>query len=99
LSASAESSDGSIRVTVGSSGQVETLKLDDRVQQLRGQELSRRILEVMRRAQASLAGQVAVEVERTVGADTETGRAVIHSFETRFPRSESETGEEPGDGR
>lgn len=90
LTGRAESADGSIRVTVGSSGQVESLDLDDRVRELRGEELSRRILAVMRRAQASLAGQVTTEVQATVGADTETGRAVIHSFESRFGVQEPE---------
>jgi hypothetical protein len=97
LTGSAESRDGSIKVTVGSSGQVEALDLDDRVQQLRGAELSRQILAVMRRAQADLSGQVAAQVRETVGADTETGRAVIHSFEARFPEREPE--DEGGEAR
>ena len=99
LTASAESADGSIRVTVGSSGQVESLDLDDRVQRLAGPELSRRIMTVMRDAQARLARQVAAEVEQTVGADTETGRAVIHSFDSRFPGSDHDDEREPGHGR
>jgi hypothetical protein len=40
---------------------------------------------VMRKAQSNLAAKVSAEVEETVGSDTETGRAVIHSFSTRFP--------------
>jgi DNA-binding protein YbaB len=99
LAGHARSGDGSIRVTVGSSGVLESLELDDTVRQLRGPELSRRIMAVMRDAQAKLAGQVAAEVERTVGADTETGRAVIHSFESRFPGSGGDTDEEPDRGR
>jgi hypothetical protein len=99
LTGSAESPDGSIKVTVGSTGQVEMLELDDRVHQVRGPELARRIMAVMRDAQAGLAGQVAVQVEQTVGSDTETGRAVIHSFETRFPAADPENGREPGDAR
>ena len=99
LTASAESADGSIRVTVGSAGQVESLDLDDRVQRLAGPELSRRIMTVMRDAQAKLARQVAAEVEQTVGADTETGRAVIHSFDSRFPGTERDDEREPGHGR
>jgi len=97
LTGSAESRDGSIRVTVGSAGQVESLDLDDRVQQLRGAELSRQILAVMRRAQADLSGQVAAQVRETVGTDTETGRAVIHSFEARFPAPEAD--DEDGESR
>jgi hypothetical protein len=61
---------------------------------LRGAELSRQILAVMRRAQADLSGQVAAQVRETVGADTETGRAVIHSFEARFPQRDDDEGEE-----
>jgi YbaB/EbfC DNA-binding family len=85
LTGRASSDDDSIKVTVGSSGQLESLDLDDRATDLRGDELSRRILTVMRKAQANLAAQVSTEVEATVGADTETGRAVIHSFSARFP--------------
>jgi hypothetical protein len=86
LTGRAESRDGSIAVTVGSSGQVQQLELDD-------PELAGRILAVMRQAQADLARQVAAQVETTVGADTETGRAVIHSFEARFPEQDAADGE------
>ena len=86
LTCRASSTDGAIQVTVGPSGQVQELELDDRVQRLAGRELARQILTVMRRAQAGLAEKVSAEVRDTVGADTETGRAVIHSFETRFPQ-------------
>jgi hypothetical protein len=92
LTGSAESRDGSIKVTVGSAGQVESLELDDA-------ELARRILSVMRRAQSKLTGQVAAEVEETVGADTETGRAVIHSFESRFGEPQSDEDDNGGAGR
>lgn len=85
LTSTAQSGDGAITVTVGASGQVEALELEDRVQSLPGRELSRRIMVVMRQAQARLADQVTAEVRQTVGADTETGRAVIHSYEVRFP--------------
>jgi YbaB/EbfC DNA-binding family protein len=85
LSGTAESRDGLIRVTVGSTGQIERLDLADPAAGLTGAELSRRIMRVMREAQSRLAGAVAAVVEQTVGTDTETGRAVIHSFETRFP--------------
>ncbi|WP_433384995.1 YbaB/EbfC family nucleoid-associated protein [Actinoplanes sp. CA-142083] len=90
LTGKAEGRDGAIRVTVGSAGQVERLELDDRVHELSGPRLADEIMTVMRRAQASLSGRVAEEVQATVGADTETGRAVIHSFDTRFPAAERE---------
>lgn len=78
LTGRASSDDDTVRVTVGSAGQIESLDLGD-------EELARTILAVMRKAQADLATRVSAEVEETVGADTETGQAVIHSFTTRFP--------------
>ena len=44
LTGSAEDRDGAIRVTVGSSGQVEALDLDDRVHELSGPRLAREIV-------------------------------------------------------
>lgn len=99
LTAHGESNDGSIKVTVGSTGQIEKLVLDDRVQRLSGEELSRQIMTVMRKAQASLSTLVTSEVAATVGVDTETGRAVIGSFETRFPQPPEDGRDGERDGR
>jgi hypothetical protein len=85
LVGSAEGRDGAIRVTVGSAGQVEALDLDDRVHELSGPQLAREIVAVMRRAQAVLSAEVVEQVRATVGADSEAGRAVIGSFDARFP--------------
>ena len=85
LTGRARNTDGSITVTVGSNGQVEDLQLDDRVQRLPGRELAQQILAVMRAAQRQLAERVAGQVERTPGADTPTGRAVVDAFDRRFP--------------
>jgi hypothetical protein len=90
LTASAESRAGAIRVTVGSAGQVERLELDDRVHEFSGPRLAREIMAVMRDAQAALSGRVAEVVRATVGDDTETGRAVLHSFASRFPTPRGE---------
>jgi hypothetical protein len=78
LTATARSEDGGVVVTVGSNGQLEHLELTDR-------ELARTILTVLRAAQRRLSEQVAAEVQRTVGADTETGRAVVDAYDRRFP--------------
>jgi hypothetical protein len=90
LTGSAEGQDGAIRVTVGSTGQVESLDLDNRVHELSGPRLAQEIISVMRRAQAVLSGRVSDEVRATVGEDTETGRAVIQSFDSRFPAPRDE---------
>jgi hypothetical protein len=70
------------------------LELDDRVQRLRGRELARAIMSTMRRAQTGLTHQVAEAVGETVGADSETGRAVLESFAQRFP-AELDAAESP----
>ena len=90
LTASATGADGTVTVTVASSGNMTGLALADNVQRLDGAELAAQILTVMRRAQAGLSERVARAVDETVGADTETGRAVLESFAQRFP---AETGE------
>jgi DNA-binding protein YbaB len=90
LSAEARSRDGSVSVAVRSSGEVERLDIGDRALRLTGAQLSREIMTLIRRAQAQLSAQVAEQVQQTVGADTEPGRAVIHSYAVRFP-------EQPGD--
>jgi hypothetical protein len=84
LSSSASGAERAIRVTVGSSGAVTDLELDDRVQQMTGAELAEEILRVMRHAQAGLTDEVARAVEETIGADTDTGRAVLQDFTARF---------------
>jgi hypothetical protein len=84
LSSSADGDEGAIRVTVASSGNLTGLELDDRVQAYHGADLAAAILRVMRRAQAGLVDRVAAAVDETVGAGSETGRAVLDSFLQRF---------------
>jgi hypothetical protein len=83
LSASATGADGAIRATVAGSGILTGLELGD--VELTGEDLAAEILRTMRRAQAGLTERVAEAVDETVGADTETGRAVLESFAQRFP--------------
>jgi len=90
LTASATGADGAVTVTVTSSGNVAGLALTDSVQKLDGAELSAEIMLAYRRAQAGLTEQVAAAVDETVGADTETGRAVLESFAQRFPAEPDE---------
>ena len=85
LTSSADGDEGAIRVTVASSGNLTGLELDERVQAYSGANLAAAILQVMRRAQAGLVDRIAAAVEETVGADSETGRAVLDSFAQRFP--------------
>jgi len=86
LSSTAEDSGGAITVAVDASGLITRLELTDSVRGLRGAELAAEIMRTVRRAQAGLTARVATVVAATVGSDTETGSAVIGSFERRFPQ-------------
>lgn len=90
LAASAVSADGAVRVTVAASGALTNLRLDDRVQRMRGSELASIIMATVARAQAGLTDQVIVAVHDTVGTDSETGRAVTDTFARRFPQPADE---------
>jgi hypothetical protein len=85
LRASASGADGAISVTVASSGNVTGLELDERSLGLGAPGLAIEILRTIRRAQSALADRVADAVEATVGAGTETGKAVLDGFTQRFP--------------
>jgi len=93
LTSVATAADGAIKVTVAGSGVVTGLELDDRVQRMSGRELAAEILKAMQKAQAGLTEKVVAVVQETVGGETETGRAVIGSFERRFPAPDETEGE------
>jgi DNA-binding protein YbaB len=87
LRAVGSADDGLIEVHVDGSGAVVGVHLDDRLAGRPMREIERGLLAAMRSAQAGLTTKVAEVVARTVGADTDTGRAVIAGFERRFPAS------------
>ena len=84
LNATAQSADMMLSVTVGSSGQLVDLSIDDRLA-LRGSALAQQIMALTRTAQAQLSKKVAEQVQGTVGIDTETGRAVVDAYHRRYP--------------
>lgn len=90
LSVSASGRDGAVRVTVAGSGMMTDLRMDDRVLRWPASEIAAQVMSVMRRAQASLASRVAEIADETVGADSETGRAVVDGFVRRFPEPPDE---------
>jgi len=90
LSASATGGDGAVAVTVASSGNLTGLRLSEKAQRLGGEALAAEILRTIRRAQAALAEQVAEAVAETLGAGTQTGKAMVDSFSRRFPAEPDE---------
>jgi DNA-binding protein YbaB len=91
LSVSASGRDGAVQVTVAGSGLMTDLALDDRVLRWSADEIAAQVMAVMRRAQGSLVASVADIAEETVGADSETGRAVVDGFARRFPVAPNDT--------
>jgi DNA-binding protein YbaB len=85
LTSTATVADGAIKVTVAGSGVLVGLELDDRVQRLPGRDLAAQIMTAVQKAQSGLNAKVAVVVQETVGPESETGQAVLGSFERRFP--------------
>jgi DNA-binding protein YbaB len=85
LNVSESDPDRMITVTVNGSGVMIDLQLGDGASGLRMDQLADKILRTMRRAQAALASRVSDVASQTVGRDSETARAVVSSFERRFP--------------
>jgi len=98
LSSTAEGGGGAITVAVDATGLITRLELADSVRNMNGADLAREIMNTVRRARAGLIARVSTVVAATVGADTETGSAVIESFERRFPQPADGDGRD-GDGR
>ena len=92
LSVTAEGAGGAVRVTVSGSGAVTDLRLEPEVEGWAASEIAERVLWTMRRAQAQLVDEVRAVAARTVGVDSESGRAVVGGFRDRFPVPEPEAG-------
>ncbi|MGW0434073.1 YbaB/EbfC family nucleoid-associated protein [Micromonospora sp. NPDC003197] len=92
ITAESSGADGAVRVKVAGSGMLVDIRLDERVLQWTPQEISDEILIVMRRAQGLLTAQVGQMADKTVGADTATGRAVVDGFARRFPVQQADDG-------
>jgi DNA-binding protein YbaB len=85
LTVDATDPDRLITTTVNGSGGLVGLRLEPGAARLAMDDLADLILRTMRRAQSRLAEQVADIAAQTVGADSESARAVVGSFEQRYP--------------
>jgi len=83
LTATAESEDGLVKVTVGASGGISDLTLKEEIRDQPAATTARLILTTMRAAQASLATAATEATAETVGVDSETGKAIIASYAAR----------------
>jgi hypothetical protein len=85
LRASAHSDDGFVTVTVGPDGAMTGLELDEEVRRRPAAETARQILATLAAARADLTTQAGTVTRETVGADSETGKAVLASLARRLP--------------
>lgn len=85
LKATAENRDRTVSVTVEANGVPTTIKLSEAVSGWHPDRISTEILATMAKAQAKLTVAVTQVAEETVGADSETGRAVLSTYHNRFP--------------
>ncbi len=83
LTATASNADRSITVTVGSSGVLRDVSMDDSVRRHSGRWIAQEVLATTRMAIARLADRIGSAVDETVGRDSAEGRAVIASFRAR----------------
>jgi DNA-binding protein YbaB len=83
LTASARSEDGLVTVTVGATGDLTGLELDEEIRRQPAAETARQILRTLAAAQADLTALATTVTEETVGAVSETGKAVIASLARR----------------
>jgi DNA-binding protein YbaB len=84
LSARARSADELVTVTVGASGELVGLELDERIRDRPAAETARAILATLRSARARLTAAVTAVTAETVGADSPTGRAVLAAYPRRL---------------
>ena len=80
LSGAARSDDGLVTVTVGAGGALTGLELDEGIRRQPATETARQIVATLAAARADLTAKATVVTDETVGADSETGKAVIASL-------------------
>ena len=83
ISATARSDDGSVEVTVASSGVVTELRLSEAIRNRAASETSRQIMAVIGQAQAALTSKVVQATEETVGLADPAGQAIVDSYTKR----------------
>jgi DNA-binding protein YbaB len=80
LTAKVRDRDGLVEVTLGATGTLTNLVLDDRVRHQSAQTTSQQILAAVRTAQADLAQQAAQVTAEAYGKDSPTASAIMDSY-------------------
>ncbi|WP_312034345.1 YbaB/EbfC family nucleoid-associated protein [Actinoplanes sp. TBRC 11911] len=92
LSATARSRDGLVEVTVDAEGQLTRLRLDERTRQQSSAATADAIMQTLQAAKDGLVRQFEEATAETVGADSETGRALNEAMRRRLGPPTEPTG-------
>jgi DNA-binding protein YbaB len=84
LSATAREGDGIVEVTVGSSGQITGLRLDEKIRRQSAATTARQIMAAITLAKASLVRDFTQATADTVGLESSTGQALMSSLNVRL---------------
>jgi len=90
ISVTTSSADGTVRVTVDSTGSPTDLALTEKIHAMAPSEVAAQVMACIRRAQGQLAGRVAVAMDATVGAEGQIAEHVVASFRARFGEIQEE---------
>jgi DNA-binding protein YbaB len=82
LSATASDEARVVTVTVDANGNVTDLRLTERIRGRQPDWLSQTIMDTINAARANLAEQTREVVDRTIGADSATGQAIVQRFQS-----------------
>ncbi|MBU2670510.1 YbaB/EbfC family nucleoid-associated protein [Actinoplanes bogorensis] len=81
VTATVRSDDGLVELTVGSTGDLVRLELGEGIRGRPAAETARDIMATLRAARRALTAEITEVTTATVGAESETGRAVIEAYE------------------
>ncbi|MFI5936279.1 YbaB/EbfC family nucleoid-associated protein [Actinoplanes sp. NPDC051494] len=90
LSATVRAPGGLVEVTVGADGQITRLRLDEEIRRQSASTTEQQIMAAIRAAQLDLIRQYGEVIAETVGAESETGRAVLAGLAERLRANEDE---------
>jgi DNA-binding protein YbaB len=90
LSATGRAGDGAVEVTVDSNGQLTGVRLEEEIRRQPAATTARQIMAAVRAAQADLVRQYGQVTAETVGADSETGKAVLAGLNARLAAGDGE---------
>ncbi|GGK73760.1 YbaB/EbfC family nucleoid-associated protein [Mangrovihabitans endophyticus] len=93
-SATVESGDGAVRVTVDSTGGLAALRFGAAAQRLGYERLAELVLQTSQQAQARLAASMGEVVSDLYGDDSDTARFISQTYTERFPTVEPDEGGE-----